>query len=461
LVDDDRWYDVEAHYENALRANGIPYDMWEVPWDLSGNIPPSPPLDTLRMYPMVLWFSAYDWYQPLTPTEEERLAAYLDGGGRLYYNGQDYLYRSAGPDDFARIYLGVADHTEDFVSTSVVGVVGNPVGSYLGPAEVTYPYKNYSDALSPTASAEIAFVGQDGQPNALTNAESQPHGEVPWRTTFFAFDPDGLNDALNARLMQRVAGWLSWLGASTVSADRPLARDSDTLTYTVVLRNDGWQDMSSAYLTATFAADLAPITDSGVGVSWDPGQSAFVWAGALAQGQGLTFTYRAGIVGPLPVGYALSHTVWMGYSNHAIQFDRIAATAVNAPLLSQSAFGVTPSAGKRGSWLTYTLQISNTGIADAVVTATNSLPGSLALVPDSLQTDGSVPQTDGRAIIWTVPVAAGEAATLTYTAVISRAPPGFAVRNRAVLDDGLGHLLPLDAWARVEGEGVFLPIIFK
>jgi len=30
-----------------------------------------------------------------------------------------------------------------------------------------------------------------------------------------------------------------------------------------------------------------------------------------------------------------------------------------------------------------------------------------------------------------------------------------------VLDDGMGHTLPLDAWARVEGEGVFLPLIFK
>ena len=57
----------------------------------------------------------------------------------------------------------------------------------------------------------------------------------------------------------------------------------------------------------------------------------------------------------------------------------------------------------------------------------------------------------------------GEAATLTYTAIISQVPPppGFALRNRAMLDDGLGHLLPLDAWAKVEGEGIFLPIIFK
>jgi uncharacterized repeat protein (TIGR01451 family) len=357
--------------------------------------------------------------------------------------------------------LGIADHTEDFVSTSVVGVVGNPVGSYLGPADLTYPYKNYSDALTPTASAEVAFVGQAGQPNALTNAGGNSQGEAPWRTTFFAFDPDGLNDAVNTRLMQRVTGWLSWLGGSTVSADRLLARDGDTLTYTVMLRNDGWQDISSAYLTATFTADLDPVTDSGVGVSWDPGQSAFVWTGALAQGQSLTFTYRANIVGPLPMGYVVSHTVWMGYDSHAVKFDRIAATAVNAPVLSQSVFTVTPPTGERGGSLTYTLQISNTGIVGDVVTATNSLPDSLALVPGSLQAGGGSAETDGRVITWTVPVPAGEVATLTYTAVISQVPPGLALRNRVVLDDGLGHTLPLDAWVRVEGGSVFLPIILK
>jgi uncharacterized repeat protein (TIGR01451 family) len=295
----------------------------------------------------------------------------------------------------------------------------------------------------------------------LTNAGDTAQGEAPWRTTFFAFDPDGLDDATNARLMQRVAGWLSWLGSSTVSVDRPLARDGDTLTYTVVLHNDGWQDMSSAHLTATFNADLVPVTDSGVGVNWDPDQSAFVWTGALAQGQSLTFTYRAVVAGPLPLGYVLSHTVWMGYASHFIQFDRIATTAVNAPLLTQSVFSVTPASGERGGWLTYTLEISNTGVAGDVVTATNSLPDSLALVSDSLKAGSGNIQLEGRVITWTVPVAVGEVATLSYTAVISQVPPGFVLRNRVVLDDGLGHALPLDAWARVKGMDTFLPVILK
>jgi hypothetical protein len=463
LVDDDRWYDVEDHYRDALDANGIPYDEWEVPWNFSGGQPPSPPLEILQMYPMVLWFSAYDWYQPLTSVEEQRLAAYLDGGGRLYYNGQDYLYYSEGPNEFALNYLGVYSYTEDFSSTTVVGVAGSPVGNYLGPEEVSYPYKNFSDAITPTASAAAAFVGQEGQPNAVTNTgPNLQGGAVPWRTAFFAFDPDGLSQATNRRLMQRVTGWLSWLGGSTVSVDKSLARDTDSLTYTVVLGNDGWQDMAFAYFTATFTNDLVPIPESITGgASWDAGQSAFVWSGPLAQGQNRIFTYQANITSPLPMGHVVSHTVWMGYDGHAIKFDRIAATTVNLPILSESTFGVTPDTGEIGSLLTYTLQVRNTGVADGLITAINPLPASLALGPNIRQTASGILQTDGRVIVWTVPVPVGDSAVLTYTATVTGIPPGFVLRNDVTLDDGLGNTRLLEALTKIKGVPTFLPAIFK
>jgi uncharacterized repeat protein (TIGR01451 family) len=463
LIDDDRWYDVESHYQDALDVNGIPYDEWQVPWNFRGGQPPSPPLETLQMYPMVLWFSAYDWYQPLTSLEEQRLAAYLEGGGRLYYNGQDYLFHSEGPNEFALNYLGVYSYTEDFTSTTVVGVVGSPVGSYLGPEEVSYPYKNFSDAITPTASAAAAFVGQEGQPNAVTNTGPNRQGRaIPWRTSFFAFDPDGLSQATNRRLMQRVTGWLSWLGGSTVSVDKSLARDTDSLTYTVVLGNDGWQDMTSAYFTATFTSGLDPIPNSVTGdASWDADQSAFVWSGPLAQGQNRIFTYQANINSSLPVGHVVSHTVWMGYESHAIKFDRIAATAVNLPILSESTFSVTPDVGERGSLLTYTLQVRNTGIADGLVTATNPLPDSLALGPDIRQTGGSILQANRHLIVWTVPVPVGDTATLTYTATVTDIPPGFVLRNDVTLDDGLGNTHLLEALTKIKGVPTFLPVIFK
>jgi uncharacterized repeat protein (TIGR01451 family) len=261
--------------------------------------------------------------------------------------------------------------------------------------------------------------------------------------------------------MRRVTGWLGWLGGSTVAADKAVALDTDTLTYTLVLRNDGWQEIASSYFTATFSSDLMPIVGSvRGGASWDPAKSAFVWSGSLAQGQSITFTYQADIVGPLPMGHVISHTAWMGYGSHNIQFDRVVATSVNLPVLSQSSFSVQPATGEVGSLLTYTLRIENTGVADGLVTATNPLPSGLALVPNSLRTSGGTSRVEGQVIIWEVPVAVGDSVTLTYAAVVTAPPGGSVLRNHTMLDDGLGNTMFLDASATI-GNSTFLPVVIK
>ena len=457
LVDDDRWYDVETHYQAALSAAGVPFNTWQVPWDSTDGRPVSgPPLDVLRMYPMVIWFSASDWAQPLTAEEEARLTSYLQSGGRLYYNGQDYLYHSRGPTDFARRYLGVYTYTEDFSSTLVTGVITHPLSSGLGPEALNYPYENFSDALTPTTSARVAFVGQEGQAAALTNAGDN------WRTAFFAFDPDGLSAPTQARLMSRLTGWLSWIGASDVQVDKELARQGETLTYTVSVRNDGWQSIA-AYLTATMNADLQPVVDSlQAGLRWDPAQSAVVWSGTLAQGQQGTFRYQARLADPLPKGYLVSHALRFGYANHQITFERSARTGVNMPVFDRSTFSSLPALARYGAPLTYTLQVYNSGIAESSLTATNVLPAELALVGSSLQAEKGTTLLGDRVITWQLPVLnIGESARLTYTALVSAVPADMVVRNRALLDDGLGHLYPLEAHTRLEAAPLYWPMIMR
>jgi uncharacterized repeat protein (TIGR01451 family) len=151
----------------------------------------------------------------------------------------------------------------------------------------------------------------------------------------------------------------------------------------------------------------------------------------------------------------------MGYDSHFIQFDRIAATPINWPDLSQSTFSVTPTLGQKGDALTYTLQIRNTGFADGEVTMTNRLPDSLALSPNSLQPSIGVIQSNGQVITWNVSVAMGNTASLTYTAIITDIPPDFALRNRATLAEGLGSSLSLEAIAMVKGIPIYLPIVLK
>ncbi len=280
LVDDDRWVSYAAAYTQALAADHIPYDYWQVPKSWSGPVPPSPPLDALQMYPMVLWYMANDWYQPLTTEEEDRLAAYLQGGGRLTLSGQDYLYGLPNhrPGSFAQNYLGILAHTEDYSSTSVTGQPGNPVGNGVGPFALTFPngYANFTDALTPTAAAQIATVGQAGQPNSLTNAGTN------WHSHFMSFGPELLAPTERARLLQRSLGWLSWLGRSTVTPSVSASLDGANLTYTATLINDGWIDLPAAVFTATFPAQVTPGPAS-------PGLilviGLLVWCGALARNQ--------------------------------------------------------------------------------------------------------------------------------------------------------------------------------
>ncbi len=89
LVDDDRWYDQELTYRSALDAGGFDYDFWEI--GSSPIVRGSPPSQTLNAYDIVIWYTGYDWFAPITDVEQESLASFLDHGGRLFLTSQDYL----------------------------------------------------------------------------------------------------------------------------------------------------------------------------------------------------------------------------------------------------------------------------------------------------------------------------------------------------------------------------------
>ena len=451
LVDDDKYYDVEGYYTRALQSKGIPYQLWS-----KTTAEPTPLTGTLAMYPIVLWVSAYDWWSPLTPQEEARLADYLENGGSLYYNGQEYMYATDGPDEFAQDYLGVFSYTEDLTSTSVSGVITSPVGAWLGKAQVALPYRNFSDSLTPTTTARPIMLNQAGQPNSLTNQGAN------WRTAFFAFDPDGLPLSIGSHLVQRLVGWLSWLGGSQVEADRLMVRQGETVTYTVTLRNDGWQDMDRAFFTATFATNLNPVPGSiQGGASWDAGHNAFVWSGAIAQDASQSFTYQATVDSPLPDGVVLSHTVLMGYDSHQILFDRVASVYVNYPILSSSVFTGSPLAVGQGDWLTFTLQANNTGFGSADATVENLLPVYLAVSSEDIHVNSGDVALVGRQIDWSIPLAESGSATMTYTGWLTRIPPSFVLRNSATVDDGLDNQLNLQVDTPVTPLQYYLPQTMK
>lgn len=461
LVDDDRWYSFAEEFESALRANNIPFDYWYVPKSFSGSVPPSPPLETLEMYPMVVWYTAYDWYQPLTPTEEERLMNYLDGGGRLFFSGQDFLYRhlqyfgTYGP--FAQNYLGIESHTEDFTSTLAVGNNYNPASAYLGPFPFSFPagYRNWTDALTPTSQAQVFTYGDRNRPNGLTNAGVGAGGQ-PWHTNFLAYGPELMSLDDRARLMQRSLGWLSWLGGSTIQAEAGQLANGATITYTATLSNNGWANMATAAFTATFPGNLTPLA-AAPEMGFDG--SRFTWSGPLAAGAQKILTYTARISQPVLPGQVISQTSWLAYADHSIRFDRITSLEAT-PNLSGSWMSVSPAQDiEENDVLTYTIMLQNHGFAGSErVTTTNVLPGALNLLAiDSAP--GSV-ISSGNSITWTTALSRGAAITLTYRVVVS-STPGFGVLNVAHVADGQNPPLTLSAEARFKSLPLYLPVIRK
>jgi len=456
LVDDDRWYDQEAKYEAALVANDFPYDYWRTGWVYGESPGSSPPLDVLQRYPVVVWFTGYDWYAPLTDEEEVVLADYLDGGGRLFLSAQDYLYYHSGS-DFSRDYLGVLTYTEDVTPTLARGVPENLVGDRLGPYPLAYPFTNWSDALVPTPGTAVPFRDQEYLPVALARREGD------YKTVFFSFPFETLPEAGRAEVMERVAGWLSWLGGSTFAANRGAVFGGDTLTYTTVLRNDGPETVSASLSnTLPVSLPLTPSSVTGPG-SYDPATHRLSWSGSLGPRAAVTFTYRVTVATGMPAGTAIVNTARFELEDHAIRFHRAAVVRVDAPDLSSSVFSCTPSPARPSAVVTCTLALRNTGVADAsTATISNMLPSGMKLVPGSASSGGvgTVLEVD-NGVTWEGLVSMGGAVTVTYRAF---APPDVRhgwVYNQAFVEDGTGGEWERGVWLEIEPLRRYFPLMFR
>ncbi len=455
LVDDDRWYNVEDSYRAALITNGYPYDYWNVGWN-EGVASGSPSLAALQMYPMVIWFTGYDWHNTLTPAEEEVLATYLDGGGRLFFSGQDYLYTS-GLTDFGIDYLGVLTYTESVTTTTVYGVAGNPVGDGLGPYHLDYPFSNWSDALTPTEVVSPAFVGDGGQPSALTHYDQTKGLE----TVFFAYPFEALVATDAQVVMERVVSWLSWLGSSTITADKEIAAEGDVLTYTIVLNNTATTDAANATLSNTIPTHISYVPHSLSGeASYDPSNNHVHWQGTVAAGTSLTFTYQAAIVSPLADGTDIANAAQIGDGTH-IFFKKTTTTLVDVPDLSTSIKQVDKWIATNGDSLTYTIALTNTGTLDAKMATLwdDILPHTTYITGSASASSGTITDSDGQ-IRWAGPVRIGHPVAITYGVKVNVPHGGFVIANYAHINDGFGNVFTRTSTTLVPAR-IYLPLLMK
>nr|NIV35440.1 S8 family serine peptidase [Anaerolineae bacterium] len=450
LVDDHRWYDTSDHYRSALGTRGLPYDTWRIEQTPVPS-PDSLSLERLERYPVVIWFTAYDWYRTLTPEQEKMLSAYLDGGGRLLLSSQDYLYTS-GFTAFARDYLGVDRYSEGFTVTEAMGAVGHPVGNGLPSMELAYPFGNFSDAVRPSPWARIAFWGQHGQPVALTTASAL------WKTAFYAFALEAFSPDDMAEVMGSAVDWLSPLGDSTLEVIPPVVTSRSELTCTLSVRNTGSRLLSEAALSNPVPPSTSFVQGSLEGpATYDPATRRFTWAGALAPGQAITVTYRLQIDRPLPDGTRIENVATLS-DETGLSLERVAASRVDGPYLGGSTKIASAAIGPPGHVLTYTLNLRNDGLRAAQARLTDPIPANSSYLPGSGWASSGLLTSTEQLLVWSGTVGAGEVVTITIPVTINKVIQGLYVHNRASLEDGWGDATPLETYTLV-GRRVFLPLI--
>ncbi len=220
LVDDDNNApDVRSYYTNTLDSLGYYYNVFDT--DAGSDDGPSSPW--MALHDAVIWFSG-DIYGSTSAgpnsTDEAALAAYLDGGGRLFLSSQDYLYDMTLT-SFGTAYLGISSYTSDSGSaTQKYGVSGDPVGNGLGPYTLTYPsgFSDYGDIVNPTGSASTAFTAASG---GSGNALDTDLDDGTFKTVFFgtSFVPVAEFSSANGdQLMQAIIDFLDICGEPTPTA---------------------------------------------------------------------------------------------------------------------------------------------------------------------------------------------------------------------------------------------------
>jgi uncharacterized repeat protein (TIGR01451 family) len=452
LVNDSRWYDTQHHYTTALKAIGTPHDVWGINIDRQSELD-TPSLQRLLRYPIVIWFTAYDWHETLTPSEEDRLTTYLGSGGRLLFSSQDYLYTS-GFTDFAPEYLGVFGFTEGLTATQATGALGNPIGDRLGPYDLVYPFRNWSDALRPTVDAQIAFWGQHAQPTALTLQQ------MPWKTAFFAFPLEALQEQEMATVVGRTVDWLSPLGDSALTVDPPVALPGDELGVFLVIQNTGPALLNQVTLSNTVPSSTTYVADSLQGpAQYDSLTNRFTWDGSLASGQAITISYHLQLDSTLPQGTVIINRAHLAEVS-GLAIDRLATTRIDSPSLSTSVKTASAQLAIPSQTLTYTLVLRNDGLQPAQASLTDTIPLHTSYIVGSGTASSGQLTSTADALLWTGTISTGREVSITFPVVISSSAAGLYVLNRATLADQWGNRQPLEASTWV-GMRIFLPLVRK
>ncbi|RIK36186.1 MAG: hypothetical protein DCC55_28085 [Chloroflexi bacterium] len=257
LVDDDHRSDsanIRPYFEDALAALNVPYDIWDT--GSSGTIEPTR-MDDIVDYATVIWFAGIYGRGPESATEA-LLGDFLEQGKCLFISAHDYFYwRGVTP--FMHDYLGLEAAEDDLGNGStwhniVTGAA--PIYDGLGPYTLSFIQGNYSDIMTPTASAGIAFEGDAGGAAIYKDGGH-------YRTTYWGFEFETLPGAeARTAALARTLQWCDFqtnLGITQTVTPATTLRPGQPVTYTLTYSNTGIHAAEQVAVTATLPAVLTAL----------------------------------------------------------------------------------------------------------------------------------------------------------------------------------------------------------
>ncbi|MDH4036011.1 MAG: S8 family serine peptidase [Candidatus Krumholzibacteria bacterium] len=219
IVDDDAGGAFESYFEAAVAGAGRSY--------LTVSSPPT--AAQMSAFETVVWFTGNDYTTTLTAADQAELAAYLNGGGRLFMTGQDIGY-DIRTEAFYADYLHAAYVQDDVALGAVLGNPASPVGfgfSFAISGGSGASNQAYPSEINPVGGAMSAFFYDPNVPGAPVSvgevtknggvvgdgiADSGTAGltyENGYKLVYFAFGFEAIADAsTRTELMDRVLDWL-------------------------------------------------------------------------------------------------------------------------------------------------------------------------------------------------------------------------------------------------------------
>ncbi len=237
IVDDDAGAAYQTYFQNAVLAAGRSYITVSTP----------PTAADMALFETVVWFTGNDYTTTLTATDQAEIAAYLDGGGRLFITGQDIGY-DIRTDAFYTNYLHATYVQDDVGLGAVIGDPSSLVGSGFsfdiqgGSGANNQGYPSEIDPIAPAATAftynELVPMGtvtghdlSKGQVGSNTINSSGTAGLTvdngTYKLVYFAFGFEAIADeTTRGALMARILDWL--LGYPEIT-HTPLGDTEDTV----------------------------------------------------------------------------------------------------------------------------------------------------------------------------------------------------------------------------------------